>query len=94
MSARTEEEWKALSQDTLRQGPAISGTYRHYKGGLYEVVCVSIQEDTLVPLVTYRSLERGYFWTRTLENWNATVRDPETGKGVPRFTPAPGDTIS
>jgi hypothetical protein len=48
---------------------------------LYEVVCLSIQEDTLVPLVTYRSLERGYFWTRTLENWNSTVQE------VPRFTP-------
>jgi hypothetical protein len=83
----TEEEWKADAQRALRQGPAISGKYRHYKGGLYEVVCVSIQEDTLVPLVTYRSLERGYFWTRTLENWNTTVRDPETGKGMPRFTP-------
>jgi hypothetical protein len=90
----TGEELKALAQRTLREGPAISGKYRHYKGGLYEVVCLSIQEDTLVPLVTYRSLERGYFWTRTLENWNATVRDLETGKGVPRFTPVPGDTAA
>jgi hypothetical protein len=88
----TEEELKALAQWTLREGPAISGKYRHYKGGLYEVVCVSIQEDTLVPLVTYRSLERGYFWTRTLENWNARIR--ENGKFVPRFTPVPGDTVS
>jgi hypothetical protein len=78
---------KTWLQQMLRQGhylwaaPAVGSRWRHYKGGLYEVVAVSLKEDTLVPLVTYRSLEKDYFWTRTLEDW----WQPVLHEGKPAF---------
>lgn len=56
--------------------PQPGETYRHFKGGLYEIVARSLREDTLEPLVTYRSLEDGECWTRTLENFNGSVTKP------------------
>lgn len=84
----SEDPGKAEAQHALAATPAHGdlkpGTlFRHYKGGLYEVVCVSVAEDTLESLVTYRSLEHGYLWTRTLRNWSETVC------GQPRFSPLP-----
>jgi hypothetical protein len=43
--------------------------YRHYKGGIYVVMAVSIKEDTLEPMVTYRSHRKRGVWTRTLANF-------------------------
>lgn len=50
-------------------GLYIGRRYVHYKGGKYEVRALSLKEDTLEPLVTYRSLAYGYEWTRRLENF-------------------------
>lgn len=38
--------------------------YRHYKGGLYEVVAHALREDTEEPVVVYRSLQDGKVWVR------------------------------
>ena len=37
--------------------------YRHYKGGIYELVCEAIQESDLSPVIVYRSQD-GRIWTR------------------------------
>ncbi|WP_198969715.1 DUF1653 domain-containing protein [Xylophilus sp. ASV27] len=41
------------------------GTYRHYKGGLYEVLGAARHSETLEPMTLYRALygERG-LWVR------------------------------
>ena len=62
--------------------------YRHYKGGLYVVIAVSLKEDTLEPMVTYRSNNHRMCWTRTLENWIELVTvnpDDLVPRRVPRF---------
>ena len=42
-----------------------AGRYRHYKGGLYEVVEVARHSETLEPLVVYRPLyDRSGWWLR------------------------------
>ena len=50
------------------------GTYRHYKGNLYEVVDVARHSETEEQLVVYRALygERG-LWVRPLAMFEATV---------------------
>lgn len=61
------------------------GTYRHFKGNLYEVIGMASHSETLEPMVVYRALygERG-LWVRPAHMWNETVEKPEyTG---PRFT--------
>ena len=60
------------------------GTYRHYKGGLYEVIDVARHSETEEQLVVYRPLygERG-LWVRPLEMFTETVM--VDGAERPRF---------
>ena len=50
------------------------GTYRHYKGSLYEVIDVARHSETEEQLVVYRALygERG-LWVRPLAMFAETV---------------------
>ena len=63
------------------------GTYRHYKGNLYEVIDVARHSETEEQLVVYRALygERG-LWVRPLAMFSETV--VVDGAEVPRFTPS------
>ena len=70
--------------------PAPGSRWQHYKGGLYEVVCVGTHTETNERLVIYRPVEGrtsrdlGSVWVRPLGMWNEIVN------GVPRFKPEPG----
>lgn len=65
----------------LNHGGMVGGVYRHYKGGLYTIVAVSLHEQTLEEMVTYRSNKYGHIWTRTIRNFYENVIS-----GVPRFS--------
>ncbi len=60
------------------------GTYRHYKGNLYEVLGVARHSETEEELVVYRALydERG-LWVRPLAMFEQAVL--VEGHEVPRF---------
>ena len=64
------------------------GTYRHYKGSLYEVIDVARHSETEEQLVVYRALygERG-LWVRPLAMFSETV----VVDGVERARFAPVD---
>ncbi len=83
----SESELKDLAQEQAAGGPQPGEVYRHYKGGLYVVIARSIKEDTLEPLVTYRSNLKGTFWTRTVANFTERVPagGSATGGPGPRF---------
>ena len=67
------------------------GRYRHYKGGLYEVLGVARHSEDLSPLVLYRPLEadgsatEGAFWVRPHAMWSETI--VHEGRVVTRFAP-------
>jgi hypothetical protein len=74
---------KADAQARLRmKASTIEGgqVYRHYKGGVYVVLTLAVEEATLEPVVVYRSCERGTVWTRLLGDF--TFRFPD---GAYRF---------
>jgi hypothetical protein len=81
----TDDEVRDLAREVFTAGPAVGSRWRHYAGGRYEVEALSLNEFDLEPLVTYRGLDTGLTWTRTLANWSATVR--YRGQSVPRFAP-------
>lgn len=64
----------------------LPGKYRHFKGGLYEVIGVARHSETLEEMVVYRALYgEGGLWVRPATMWNETVtRDGVTYR---RFTP-------
>lgn len=63
------------------------GIYRHFKGGLYEVVGLARHSETEEQLVVYRPLSGDSgLWVRPLEMWAEPVdRDGYAG---PRFVRA------
>ncbi|MDB5850289.1 MAG: hypothetical protein JWP29_4041 [Rhodoferax sp.] len=62
------------------------GRYRHYKGGLYDVVGTVRHSETLEPMTLYRALygEQG-LWVRPAAMFNETV--DIDGVVQPRFAP-------
>ena len=61
------------------------GTYRHYKGNLYEVLGVAKNSETLEYMVVYKALYGdNEMWVRPASMWNETVSF--NGKPVKRFT--------
>ena len=68
--------------------PIMTGRYRHYKGGEYEVLGVVRHSETLEPMVLYRALygERG-LWVRPHAMFVGSVE--AHGVSQPRFAAVP-----
>lgn len=62
------------------------GRYRHFKGGLYQVIGTALHSETREPMVVYRALYgEGGLWVRPASMWSEHVeRDGYSG---PRFVP-------
>jgi hypothetical protein len=58
--------------------------YRHYKGGLYELVCEATLESDLTPMIVYRAAN-GTVWIRPKDVFFQLIE--VDGKSVQRFTP-------
>jgi hypothetical protein len=62
-----------------------TGRYRHYKGGLYEVVGTARHSETLEPMTLYRALYGGQgLWVRPAAMFGEEVSID--GVLQPRFT--------
>lgn len=69
---------------------AAARRYRHYKGGIYELVCEAVMESDGTPVMVYRGQD-GAVWVRPRAAFFETVG--VDGAAVPRFSalPAAGD---
>lgn len=83
---QSEDSKKDAAQAELQKLPIqIGEQYIHYKGGEYEVVALALKEDTLEPLVIYKSPQHNdTVWARVWSDWDAAVE--WNGKTVKRFT--------
>jgi hypothetical protein len=63
---------------------APASRFRHYKGGLYEVVCEATLEAGHTPVVVYRG-EDGATWVRPRAAFLESVE--VDGVRMPRFAP-------
>ena len=65
--------------------PALTaGLYRHYKGGLYQVIGVARHSESLEPVVVYRPLYgEGALWVRPYAMFCGQVQ--AEGEQQPRF---------
>ena len=64
------------------------GLYRHYKGNLYEVICLAHHSETLEEVVVYKALYKTQFgensmWVRPAKMFEELV--VKDGKSVKRF---------
>lgn len=60
------------------------GTYRHFKGTLYEVICVAKHTEGDYELAIYTERGSGKYWARPVGMFNETVIF--NGQQVQRFT--------
>ena len=68
----------------MQKNTIISGRYRHYKGGEYQVIDVAKHSETEELLVVYRPLYGDHeLWVRPLAMFTETVQF--AGKETPRF---------
>lgn len=76
--------------NTFVEYPEIGCKYRHYKGGLYEVITLATHSETNEALVIYKSLLFGSIHARPLSMWFETVQATIGDISVPcmRFTRA------
>ncbi len=57
--------------------PEPGRKYRHYKGGLYQVLFLSKHTETGEVLVNVQSLLFGSYFSRPLDSWNELTTDGE-----------------
>lgn len=60
--------------------------FRHYKGGIYELVGAATLESDLTPMTVYRSAD-GALWVRPTAVFDEMIE--LDGKPVRRFSPLP-----
>jgi hypothetical protein len=63
----------ARYHDPTQHVPRPPQVYEHYKGGIYVVTAVGLNEKTLEPMVAYWSNLKETGWFRTLENFEEEV---------------------
>lgn len=62
----------------------ISGTYQHYKGNIYRVICVAKHSETLEDMVIYQdTTDDAKIWARPASMWDEIVE--VNGERVHRF---------
>ena len=59
--------------------------WTHYKGGVYKIMALAVNENTAEPVVVYQSCKHDTIWVRPLSNWSEDVQ-LSTGV-VKRFKP-------
>lgn len=78
------KDYKVIDKENI---PKAGEVYRHYKGGLYEVVTVAMHSDPDEFCVVYKAKNINPtfpFFTRLLRSWNEEVECK--GEKVKRFT--------
>ncbi len=50
------------------------GIYRHFKGGLYELIDIARHSETEEKMIIYRSLENNIIWVRPLKMWEEEIK--------------------
>ncbi|MGE4583994.1 MAG: DUF1653 domain-containing protein [Sphaerochaeta sp.] len=64
--------------------PMKKGLYRHFKGGMYEVVDTVIDSESLETMVLYRPIGTAYLWVRPYTMFCESVESEGVVK--PRFS--------
>jgi len=80
---------KSISiKNGTQNNPKEGERYRHFKGNVYEIICVSFNtEGDNEALVTYKEIHGNQKWTRPLSMFKDRVEDPlDKTNMVKRFT--------
>jgi len=76
-------KWKQVRDMIAEAQLSPNSRFRHYKGGIYTVVCKASDERTQQPVIVYRDVQ-GKTWVRPQEDFRSVVT--VDGEMMPRFT--------
>ena len=65
--------------------PLPKEKWQHYKGGQYEIICMSNHTETNEPLVVYKSLSFGSIYARPFSEWYDEIKVEGSKFGTTRF---------
>lgn len=57
----------------IRKKPKKDELWKHFKGHLYRIICVSQDTESLITCVTYRDCNKDQCWTRPLDMFMSEV---------------------
>lgn len=77
------EDHKEANSVKTKELKIDSKGYKHFKGGLYELVCEATDSETQEDLIVYKSLKDGKVWVRPKKMFFEKVE--VNGKSMPRF---------
>ena len=69
--------------------PLSGDIYRHYKGGIYQIIAVGMHVETYKMFVTYFSIPYQKIWVRDLDEWHKAVEVDGMPLLKPDGTPQP-----
>ena len=75
-------------EPAMHRPPSV--LFRHYKGGLYRLICRARTEASADPVVVYQDVGTGRFYVRPVGEWTEAITIPDGARGetfVRRFTP-------
>ena len=82
MTDKTTTAATTMKQNNMGTYPMPGQTWKHYKGGMYEIIAMCNHTDTNEVLVIYRSLSFGGFHARPYSEWHDEMWDSEYCIGV------------
>lgn len=47
--------------------------YKHFKGGIYKIVCIAKNTETEEDMVIYENIDNGKIWARPLDMFSSLV---------------------
>lgn len=66
--------------------PLPGEIWKHYKGGVYEILSMATHSETQESVVVYRSIPFGSVYVRPFSMWHENVKlETEGGAPIPRF---------
>ena len=78
-------EFKQPDQDILKNILKTQTIlYKHFKGDIYALLCVSTCTETNKLLVTYKHIKSGNLWTRPIDDF-VSYTTGEDGNRMPKF---------
>ena len=51
----------------------VGKTYRHFKGNIYEVICIAKHTESMEDMVIYKHIGTNEYWARPYDMFNSLV---------------------
>lgn len=78
-------EPNTINTDYWSRKPLPGTVWKHFKGGVYNIVCNAFHVETGEHFVIYRSRDSNQVWMRSAESWFERVQ--AGAKSLARFSP-------